>query len=591
MQPSHAQMYRRLLESVSHYSKKSLGLLESGAGDLPQWTNDVLSATRTHLKDVTHFLRGQADHGIRYGGDPHGRAYMATKNLREVSEYADEALSHMKESAGHFPAWVENKISICAEYMDLIGHWLENESVEGRKYGTYLNPVPGDAGDEALYRGRADGIGGVKRNPYSPNSFQHKIYEQGFREGYGGSPRGYGDDIGDQSVEVGARRYGRGPGGRGRGGGRHPGGGPGMGRGRGRRRRHRRNGVHGYPYWNLPYNVYYPVYEEAFPIVESVTPHWDDSEAVIILQGSGFNLIPGSLLFVELKQGGLAHRIERREIHNRSDQSMEIRIRPLGGIPEDLEILGIAYSTNDGQLVLLTGPFSMAKGRKRFARTPSAPKPSPGTSSQPRMPSVPSTSQPPSGRPPSSRPPTDSNIPGAIPIPTIPEVIHPGDVPGLLYQPGFGSAMAPGPAPTSLEPSKMEYMMPPNRMLEPHRQGLLHRQLGHQTGRRFGVPGFVAGQPGWAGQAGVAQIPHPTRGRGPTVDRTFGPGLSAGQGGVQTFPGDGGPMAVQTYGSLGYASMGDGSMDMAVRGARRFARTNSPARRSRAKKRRRNILK
>ena len=79
MHPSHAQMYRRLLESVSHYSKLALGLLESGAGDLPQWTNNVISATRTHMKDVTHFLRGQANHGIRYGGDPHGRAYMGHK--------------------------------------------------------------------------------------------------------------------------------------------------------------------------------------------------------------------------------------------------------------------------------------------------------------------------------------------------------------------------------------------------------------------------------------------------------------------------------------------------------------------------------
>ena len=62
-------------------------------------------------------------------------------------------------------------------------------------------------------------------------------------------------------------------------------------------------------------------------------------------------------------------------------------------------------------------------------------------------------------------------------------------------------------------------------------------------------------------------------------DRTFGPGLSAGQAGVQTLGGAGkrGRMAVQTYGSLGYASMGDGSMDMAIRGAsgRTFAETSN----------------
>ena len=190
--PGHAQAYRGLLEGIAHYAAASLALLESGAGDLPQWTNDILSKARTHLGDVTHFLRGQASQGIRYGSDAHGRAYMAAKNLREVLEYANESLSHLEHGAGHFPAWVENKISVTAEYMDLIGHWLKNESVEGRKYGSYLNPVPGDAGDEALYRGRADGIGGQRRNPYSPNNFQHKIYEQGFEEGYGTGARRYG---------------------------------------------------------------------------------------------------------------------------------------------------------------------------------------------------------------------------------------------------------------------------------------------------------------------------------------------------------------------------------------------------------------
>jgi len=70
------------------------------------------------------------------------------------------------------------------------------------------------------------------------------------------------------------------------------------------------------------------------------------------------------------------------------------------------------------------------------------------------------------------------------------------------------------------------------------------------AGRRFGVPGIPAGMPGWGGQAGVAQSPHPAR-------RMRSPA---------------GPMGgVQTYGSLGYGSMGDGSMDAAVRGSRRFS--------------------
>ena len=63
------------------------------------------------------------------------------------------------------------------------------------------------------------------------------------------------------------------------------------------------------------------------------------------------------------------------------------------------------------------------------------------------------------------------------------------------------------------------------------------------NGKRYGVPGIPFPQPGWAGNAGVAQMPRP--------------GASAA------------PRAAETYGSLGYASMGDGSMDMAIRGSRR----------------------
>jgi len=393
---------------------------------------------------------------------------------------------------------------------------------------------------------------------------------------YGARGGGRGAGGGRGSGGAGPRGGGpAGPGGR-RPGRRHPGGGPGMGRGRGRRRRHRRHGINVYPYWNLPYDVYYPVYypayEEVVPTVESVTPHFDGSTAVIILQGYGFNAIPGNSVHAEWSAGGSKPIVQAAPITNRNDQSLEIRISFPGGAPDGLEILGVAYSTNYGELVLLTGPFSMAKRRKRFAQTSSAPAPrAPRASVSPR-PSAP----PPSSRPPSSRPPSvgfdpTPDIPGATPLP------HPGDIPGFQYQPGYGSAMAPGAASTSMEPSKMEYMMPPNRMLEPHRSGILHRQLGHQTGRRFGVPGFVPGQPGWGGQAGVAQSPHPTRGMSSApVDRTFGPGLSAGQGGVQTFAAGGGPMAVQTYGSLGYASMGDGSMDMASRGSiqRRYSQAD-----------------
>src|SRR5690606_15746432 len=67
---------------------------------------------------------------------------------------------------------------------------------------------------------------------------------------------------------------------------------------------------------------------------------------------------------------------------------------------------------------------------------------------------------------------------------------HPGDMFGFYPQAQAAHET------WNEQSSKMEYMLPRSRMVEPHRMGDLHRQLAHQTGRRFGVPGFVAGQPG-----------------------------------------------------------------------------------------------
>lgn len=178
-----------------------------------------------------------------------------------------------------------------------------------------------------------------------------------------------------------------------------------------------------------------------------------------------------------------------------------------------------------------------------------------------------------------------------------PRQAHPAGIPGepaVTYQSGYGSMMAIGSAPTApMETTKMEKTMPPNRMTEPHRQGEQSRMLWHQTGRRFGVPGFRPGTPGWAGAGGVAQSPHPNSRMRAMPDRTFGPSLSTGQGGVQILSGGGGPIAAQTYGSLGYASMGDGSMDMAIRGrnyaspksSKKRVRTKRPSRKYRKRKR------
>lgn len=78
---------------------------------------------------------------------------------------------------------------------------------------------------------------------------------------------------------------------------------------------------------------------------------------------------------------------------------------------------------------------------------------------------------------------------------------------------------------------------------------LQYRQV--SEGRQYGVPGRALGAPGWAGAAGVAQAPHP------------GGCIRGGRNkkGLKRGP----PHA---YGSLGYASMGDGSMDLATGGER-----------------------
>jgi len=182
----HTYMLRQNLADIDSYAGSMLADLERGAGELPQWTNHIISTVRTHMHDVVHFLRHQAKEGRRYGvpGIPYpqpgwwgqggvatadspflagerrygievvrgpqsgpavrssrvyaGRmeaASMTRKNLREIAEYAREAAGHLEHGAGIAPAWVEHKLSIAACRMDGMGHWLENEGVEGRKYG------------------------------------------------------------------------------------------------------------------------------------------------------------------------------------------------------------------------------------------------------------------------------------------------------------------------------------------------------------------------------------------------------------------------------------------------------------------------
>ena len=307
-----------------------------------------------------------------------------------------------------------------------------------------------------------------------------------------------------------------------------------MGRGRGRRRRHRRNGINIYPYFTLPYyyDRDYPIYEPLyldtviFPRINHVTarresvktfyPEITDANGVIGMMGSGFEGIPGGRLRITFTIGTSRPREKDAAIIEQSPTKMLIAIPVDGDLLDEFQLLDIAYYRDGGELVSLGdqffsaasypfSPFNNMNHGKRFS------------------------------------------------------AVRP-DNPQLVYQTGYG-AHAAAHSPT------IPGGLPPNRMTETTRMMLHSRML--PEGVRYGVPGIPFPQPGWAGQAGIAQSPHPTRRAAAPVDRTFGPGLSAGQGGVQSFRGGGGgPIAVQTYGSLGYASMGDGSMDMAVRGAR-----------------------
>lgn len=277
MDHQHTRMMYQNLAAVGNYAHQMLAKLSRGAGELPQWTNHILSTVRTHVGDVTHYLRHEDSQGRQYGmsgmgmapwygkaglepsgenkrpvpddwgaqggrqygnarqlevqasregrsveslarqygvpGRPFGtpgwygqggvatidsgflagpRSYagsdepasMARKNLREIEAYAKEARAHFKKGAGIAPAWVEHKLSMAASQMDAMGHWLENEAVEGRQYGSHLTPVPGDAGDEPYLYGYADGIGGEYRGAnWEGHPFGRKIYDDAYRKG------------------------------------------------------------------------------------------------------------------------------------------------------------------------------------------------------------------------------------------------------------------------------------------------------------------------------------------------------------------------------------------------------------------------
>ena len=530
-------------------------------------------------------------------------AYMARKNLREIGGYADASQDLVESGAGIFPAWVEHKLSVVAQNMDTVGHYLENEDMEGRKYGSRESiPFPGDMGDVAYNYGIADGMGGQHR-PDRWDVSQINVYEQGWREGnqqknktdsqprrahhYGMADALEGNDFSDRwaktpyleiyraaQEEINGRRYGArggasggGRGGVARGGPRGPGpsggggrpgqparpGVPGMG-GRGRHfRRHRhRQPSYIYPAWGYPDHPwwghlgYYPAplyVEEEYPIPvvrhvyahrvkRQLLPEIPDSFGVIGMTGSGFDNVPDALV-ISYRIGTGAWRSDKAVILTRDDGNMEIAIPVSDKVLSGFALSDIGYYMNE---------TFVSFGASFFSTVP-----------RPWNPFV------------------RRRRFGAACISSINR-----DVPSIrgerrLYasteppEAEYAEQFAAPPPLRPLQASKMMQMFPPNRMLEDNRMGKWHRMEGEPTGRQFGTP-----PPGWAGNGGVAQV-----------------SLAVARGGERE-----GPRAVQTYGSLGYASMGDGSMDMAARsGGRTFAQTEQRGRDlSRSHKKRRRLL-
>lgn len=179
-------MARKNLSEIAHYADLSLSLLDSEGERLPQWLFYKISAVRTHMKDVGHFLRYEShidrterktkrvDERERKYGATHPS--LAPKMLEQILEYAlasDEILAGVEH---RLPQWVDHKLSICAEYMDCVGHCLEHEAGEGRRYsGPTWNTQAGRIGIKrgfelqgAMHRGEERRYAASTRRPERP---------------------------------------------------------------------------------------------------------------------------------------------------------------------------------------------------------------------------------------------------------------------------------------------------------------------------------------------------------------------------------------------------------------------------------------
>jgi|GEM_PF-4162884 len=185
-------MSRKNLTEIAHYAELALQFIDEENGErMPEWMFYKISAVRTHMKDIGHFLRYETSNDRRErkskGKDARERKYgshhprMAPKMLRQIHEYACASLEILQGVDHRIPQWVDHKLSVCAEYMDCIGHCLEDEARQGRRYaGPQWNTQSGFEGIKAgfelqgaMHRGDGHTNAGVRfaaatRRPGAP---------------------------------------------------------------------------------------------------------------------------------------------------------------------------------------------------------------------------------------------------------------------------------------------------------------------------------------------------------------------------------------------------------------------------------------
>jgi hypothetical protein len=201
----HEHMLRQNLYDIELYARKSLDALERGVDVIPDWIHHKIATARTHMKDTGHFVRYEAHMGRRYSGDKNEMCRGALMNIREYAQAIAKALEKGKQP---LPEWAQNKLAVSAEYMDCVGHYLENRG-EGR---VYSGPAWQTQQFQKEYRGRriyaqtiekvfegrgVAAIGGVRWVP--PPAVPGREYSMN---------RSYEDPRVAQQRELQARRYG-----------------------------------------------------------------------------------------------------------------------------------------------------------------------------------------------------------------------------------------------------------------------------------------------------------------------------------------------------------------------------------------------